>query len=158
MMSSLFLILLLAAVIALAITLRPRVTRAATRTDAGDFRAVSVRFDEADACPAVRALESRRFLCADAPALPLAECTADTCSCRFERHADRRAGARRADETGVFQRPFDGSEQRSEARGRRAEDRGDEAPAPEPEPEPFDPTSTYYDFVAQTGIRPDSGD
>jgi hypothetical protein len=156
MMSSLLLILLLAAVIALAITLRPRASRAVTRADGGDFRAVSVTFDEADACSAVRALESRRFLCADAPSLPLAECTADTCSCRFERHADRRAGARRAEETGVFQSPFGGSEQRIEARGRRAEDLGDEAPAPEPET--FDPTSTYYDFVAQTGIRPDTGE
>ncbi|MGI9342121.1 MAG: hypothetical protein ACR2QV_04685 [Gammaproteobacteria bacterium] len=157
-MSTLILLLLLAAVIALAVTLRPRAARPITPADAGDFRAVSVSFDAADACAAVRALESRRFLCADAPALPLPECTANTCDCRFERHADRRAGARRADETGVFESPFGGSEQRSPAHGRRAEDLGDEAPAPEPEPEKFDPTSTYYDFIAQTGIRPDSAD
>jgi len=159
MMSSLILFLLLAAVVALAITLRPRAPRPVTRADAGDFRAVSVRFDEAGACPAVRALESRRFLGADAPPLPLPECTADTCSCRFERHADRRASPRRAEETGVFERPFDGAEQRTEMRGRRAEDRDDDAPAAEPaaDPEAFDPTSTYYDFIAQTGIRPDSG-
>jgi hypothetical protein len=158
-MSTLILILALVAVVLAAFTLRPRAQPPVTHTDTGDFRAVSISFDDAGACPAVRALESRRFLGADAPPLPLPECTADACNCRFERHADRRASPRRAEETGVFERPFDGLEQRSEMHGRRAEDRDDDAPVAEPaaDPEAFDPTSTYYDFIAQTGIRPDSG-
>lgn len=158
-MSTLILIFALAVGIAAAIMLRSPSPRPAPPADTGDFRAVSVTFDEAGACPAVREMAGRRFLCAEAPLLPLPECTAETCTCRFERHADRRDGARRADETGVFERPFDGAEQRSQSHGRRAEDLGDDAPAAEPaaEPEQFDPADTYYDFIAQTGIRPDAG-
>jgi len=154
-MLMMFLFLALAAAIAAVIFLRPAPRRQATHAASDDFRAVSVTFDHVDACPAVRELAHHRFLCADAPSLPLAECTAANCVCRFERHADRRAGARRASETGVFERHFDGADQRAESRGRRAEDLGDEAPAEEADQ--FDPADTYYDFIAQTGIRPETG-
>jgi hypothetical protein len=109
-------------------------------------------------------LALQRFLCADAPLLPLPECTAETCTCRFERHEDRRKGARRADETGVFRPLFNGAEQREKSVGRRAEDAEEEAAAsqeaaasPEDADE-FDPSDTYYDFVAQTGIVPGAGE
>ena len=154
------LFLALAAVIAAAILLRPRRRRPATRANPVAFRAVSIRFDRAQACPAVRQMAPRRFLCSEAPTLPLPECTAASCKCRFEHHADRRSAPRRADATWMFGSIFAGTDRRTtEPRGRRAEDREDDTPAPEPEAEAeaFDPTATYYDFIAQTGIRPDTG-
>jgi len=156
LMLMIFLLFLLAAGIAGVILLRPQSRRPLTPpTNADAFRAVSITFDQAEACAAVRELALRRFLCSEAPMLPLPECAAAACECRFERHDDRRLGPRRADETGVFQPIYDGENQRTERRGRRAEDRGDESPAPAPEAESFDPTATYYDFIAQTGIRPE---
>ncbi len=57
----------------------------------GEFHAVSIKFD-ADACLHAKALQGRRFLAREAPDLPLANCDADTCSCRFVHHEDRRSG------------------------------------------------------------------
>lgn len=55
------------------------------------YHAVSIKFDE-KACNAARELFGRRFLASAAPRLPLADCDAAECHCRFAHHSDRRAG------------------------------------------------------------------
>ncbi|HWM29280.1 MAG TPA: hypothetical protein VNQ14_12535 [Woeseiaceae bacterium] len=56
-----------------------------------DFHAVSIR-PGAFACKAARELEGERFLSGTAPRIPLPDCDASDCSCRFAHHDDRRAG------------------------------------------------------------------
>jgi hypothetical protein len=46
-------------------------------------------------CDAVKRLQGRRFLSEEAPMLPLPECTAGSCCCRYEHHDDRRQDLRR---------------------------------------------------------------
>ncbi len=57
----------------------------------GEFHAVSIKFD-ADACLHAKALQGRRFLAREAPTLPLGNCDAAKCNCRFVHHDDRRSG------------------------------------------------------------------
>ncbi len=57
----------------------------------GNFHAVSIKFD-ADACLHAKALQGRRFLASEAPNLPLDNCDAAKCNCRFVHHEDRRSG------------------------------------------------------------------
>ena len=157
-MTLILILALVIGVVAALLLLKPAAQQPRRPAATADFRAVSVVFDQEAACPAVRELALQRFLCADAPMLPLPECTAESCTCRFERHEDRRKGPRRADETGVFQPHFDGLEQRAKTGGRRAEDHQEEVVTPQDDADAFDPSATYYDFVAQTGITPGSGD
>lgn len=56
-----------------------------------DFHAVSIR-PGIFACKAARDLEGERFLSGSAPRIPLPDCDASDCTCRFAHHADRRAG------------------------------------------------------------------
>lgn len=76
------------------------------------FHAVSIRFD-AEACDAAREMSGRRFLSTAAPRLPLPDCDAAQCTCRFVHHDDRRSGKDRrspfaargfGDGTGSFQK------------------------------------------------------
>jgi hypothetical protein len=55
------------------------------------YRGVSIRFSS-NACDAAKRLADRRFLATEAPPLPLPECRATHCSCRYVYHADRRSG------------------------------------------------------------------
>jgi hypothetical protein len=89
------------------------------------WNAVSV-VSASGGCEAARALKGRRFLSADAPRLPLAECPAAmTCQCTYKKYADRRAGPRReAEKTGLHRTPA-GQERRGK-RGRRSTDLSDE--------------------------------
>lgn len=49
------------------------------------------------ACELVKSLGDLRLLSLEAPRLPLVGCARpETCDCRFQHHADRRAGPRRA--------------------------------------------------------------
>jgi hypothetical protein len=66
----------------------PRATD--SRTDSR-FRAVSIRPGEGS-CEAARQFGKMRFLCTKAPRLPVPECTAATCNCRYVHYADRRSG------------------------------------------------------------------
>ena len=66
-------------------------SRATYKPEDTRFHAVSIRF-ETYACEAAKALEGRRFLADAAPRLPLAECNATECKCRFVHHKDRRSG------------------------------------------------------------------
>ncbi len=52
----------------------------------------------AAACAAAQSLAGRRFLLRETPALPLAGCDAQTCTCRYFTYGDRRSflGNRRA--------------------------------------------------------------
>jgi hypothetical protein len=53
------------------------------------------------ACPAVKALASKRLLSVEAPRLPIAGCDRPAdCACKFKHYDDRRAGPRRATEGG----------------------------------------------------------
>lgn len=68
---------------------------AASVSDTGSrFHAVSIRYG-ASACDAAREMEGRRFLSSAAPKLPLPECDAAECKCRFKHHQDRRSGRER---------------------------------------------------------------
>jgi hypothetical protein len=65
--------------------------------DSGDaradtrFRAVAIRPGDGS-CEAARQFGNMRFLCAKAPRLPVPECTAATCECRYVHYSDRRSG------------------------------------------------------------------
>ena len=54
------------------------------------YHAVSIKFPS-NACSAAKEMANRRFLSTAAPKLPLAECNAIECKCRFVHHKDRRA-------------------------------------------------------------------
>ena len=58
------------------------------------YHAVSLSIGR-ECCRKVEALIGTRFLATEAPKLPLAGCTARTCSCRYVHHADRRSEADR---------------------------------------------------------------
>jgi hypothetical protein len=85
------------------------------------WSAVRIDPDKA-ACAKAMALQGKRFLGRDAPALPLKGCTRSAaCNCIYRHYADRRAGPRRdaAPSTGRTQRaPLE----RRAARGRRGSD------------------------------------
>jgi len=71
-------------------------------------------------CAAVQACKGKRFLSSEAPRLPLPECDAPRCECRYRHYEDRRNGPRRAEESGA---PAGRATQnRREKRGRRSVD------------------------------------
>lgn len=63
------------------------------------FHAVSLRFP-ASACEAAKAFDGRRLLSSAAPRIPLPDCDAPECRCRFVHHKDRRSGDDRRDPYG----------------------------------------------------------
>jgi len=70
---------------------RPVERRASTAVSSTKFHAVSLKF-ASSACEAARNMDGRRFLSSAAPRIPLPECDAPECKCRFLHHKDRRAG------------------------------------------------------------------
>lgn len=91
------------------------------------FHAVSLGFPK-NACDAAKAMEGRRFLSTAAPKIPLPECDAVECKCRFVHHKDRRSGDDRRDPYGQgFGGVATGSyEEEKRKRGERREDPPDE--------------------------------
>ena len=85
------------------------------------FRAVSIRPGE-DCCEAARQFGKMRFLCAKAPRLPVPECNAATCACRYVHYADRRSGKDRRSVYDWTRERQLGVVNRRAARGRRATD------------------------------------
>ncbi len=91
------LIIVAAGIGLLAARLRPRRRKSAhepvaTKVNApAPYGAVSVRCGR-EACEAVRRLAEKRLLPKEAPPLPLPECTAGHCGCRYVHHPDRRSG------------------------------------------------------------------
>ncbi|MEZ5571741.1 MAG: hypothetical protein R3E64_06925 [Halioglobus sp.] len=57
------------------------------------FHAVSILPDQR-ACLAVESIRLQRFLSEEAPGLPLLNCGAQECGCKYIHHGDRRGGAR----------------------------------------------------------------
>jgi hypothetical protein len=86
------------------------------------WHAVAVR-PKGECCEAVQACRTGRFLAAGAPRLPLVACsTADTCSCVYKHHADRRAQPRRQDERDGLRRNPKVAQERRVGRDRRSTD------------------------------------
>lgn len=59
--------------------------------ETSSYHAVSLRYSS-NACDAAKSMTGRRFLSSAAPRLPLPECNALECRCRFVHHDDRRTG------------------------------------------------------------------
>jgi hypothetical protein len=89
------------------------------------FQSVTIE-TSSESCAAVRAAAGRKYLCSQAPILPLADCdNPGRCACRYERYDDRRDGPRRRAEGALpsSHQPAALSEQRSD-QGRRADELG----------------------------------
>jgi len=91
---------------------------AATRRD---FRAVSIKCGT-DCCQAAKKLEGKRGFPSQIPRLPLSQCKAETCSCTYVQHRDRRAG----DDRRELMAGLSASLQNSNDRRARYDRRGDE--------------------------------
>ena len=75
------------------------------------------------ACGAAQELRGQRLLSADAPRLPLRDCSQPAaCTCHYRHHADRRNERRRKRDSGLSDRNYAGVERRGARRGRRATD------------------------------------
>ena len=100
---------------------KSQLRRAASPKADPRFRAVSIRPGEG-CCEAARQFGKLRFLSAKAPRLPVPECTAAACHCRYVHFADRRSGRdRRARYDWVREREL-GVVNRRSSRGRRESD------------------------------------
>jgi hypothetical protein len=95
--------------------------RPASRKVAEPFRAVSIKPGH-QCCEGAKQFAGIRFLGAKAPKLPLPDCQAPVCNCRYVHHADRRSGEDRRGLRGWQQRQGAGIERRQRTRGRRATD------------------------------------
>ena len=85
------------------------------------WHAVSV-VGQSDACQAAKELRDTRFLSAEAPALPLAQCSSPRlCKCIYRHYPDRRKALRRETDRGQYPRPWIAQERR-QVHGRRADD------------------------------------
>jgi hypothetical protein len=73
---------------------RPPAPRPKSAKADSAFHAVSI-FYASNACESAKNMQGRRFLSSAAPKLPLPECNALECKCRFVHHKDRRKGADR---------------------------------------------------------------
>ena len=77
-----------------------------------DRSAVSIRHT-GSCCKAVKDVETQRFLSAEAPNLPLADCsTPNLCQCKYLHHTDRREDPRRDTEVGLPGRGLTGFNRR----------------------------------------------
>jgi len=74
------------------------------------------------ACQAATQLAGRRFLSAEAPRLPLPQCTWPTrCGCTYRHYEERRANLRRGADRGMYGRPVS-VERRAGGERRRIDD------------------------------------
>lgn len=74
-------------------------------------------------CTAVKMAARKRWLSAVAPRFPLPGCDLKTCECRYQHHADRRAGPRRRVDRDALPRQYEGQERRATRRDRRRPER-----------------------------------
>jgi hypothetical protein len=88
-----------------------------------EWRAVSI-VAKPGACQAAEGLNGKRFLSAEAPLLPLRECTSPgTCKCTYAHLRDRRSAVRRAADRGLpTSRVAEDKRDRNRGGGRRADD------------------------------------
>jgi hypothetical protein len=73
------------------------------------------------ACGAARKYVGVRFLSKDAPVLPLPDCRAPRCTCRFRHHEDRRSSLRRAADI-IASGAYWAGQERRRSQGRRVND------------------------------------
>jgi hypothetical protein len=73
------------------------------------------------ACGAARKCLGVRFLSKDAPVLPLPDCNAPRCTCRFRHHEDRRSSLRRAADI-IASGAYWAGQERRRSQGRRVND------------------------------------
>lgn len=85
------------------------------------YHAVSVKPPLVGACMAAQRCAGKRFLSTEAPTLPLAQCDAASCQCRYRHHEDRRSESRRIMDTNGLSRAWNGAERRRSG-GRRISD------------------------------------
>lgn len=86
-----------------------------------DWHAVSI-LPKGACCEAALALRGTRFLSAEAPRLPLAQCTTPkSCSCAYKHHADRRGQPRRKDESTGLRRTKVEQERRAQGDRRKTD-------------------------------------
>lgn len=74
--------------------------RAERERQALKYNAVEVIPRKDACCEAVQALAGQRYLCDEAPRLPLPDCDQPICDCTYRRHPDRRMDVRRATDLG----------------------------------------------------------
>jgi hypothetical protein len=77
-----------------------RKAEAAKKSAARRYAGVEIQVRET-ACEAAVAMSGQRFLTSEAPALPLAGCTAEHCSCAFVKFSDRRTDDRRLEHSSL---------------------------------------------------------
>ncbi len=95
-------------------------TVAATSPVRKAWHAVSIQ-PKGASCDAVLALRGTRFLSAQAPRLPLAQCTVpNICACAYKHHPDRRGQARRKQEAQGLRRNKVAQERRAQGERRSA--------------------------------------
>ena len=85
------------------------------------YRAISLACDS-ETCEEMAFIGGRRFLIDDAPDIPLQQCAAGTCGCRYIHHEDRRSSTDRrlAPRRATMEQA--GSTERRGPRGRRKSD------------------------------------
>jgi hypothetical protein len=104
---------------------RPDERRTPGAKPSANFHAVSIKFTN-KACDAAKEMAGRRFLSGTAPRIPLPNCDALECSCKFVHHQDRRSGDDRRD---AYGKGFGGDSTGSfEAEQRKVGDRRDDSP------------------------------
>ena len=94
-----------------------------TARESKQWHAVSI-VTKGSSCEAARAARNTRYLSAEAPRLPLADCTKpEACSCSYKHYADRRTETRRADDDeGALSRGTSPGPERRLQRDRRKSD------------------------------------
>jgi len=86
------------------------------------WHAVSV-VPKGASCQAAHAIRGTRFLSAEAPRLPLVQCTnPKSCICAYKHFEDRRGAPRRKDEAGGLRKSARAGEERRSVRDRRDTD------------------------------------
>jgi len=85
-------------------------------TESSQFASVRLRCDN-HACGSAIEMRDQVFLASEAPTLPLTNCDATHCQCKYAKASDRRATeGRRAIDLGIQPLIFDGAEHREDDR------------------------------------------
>ena len=96
--------------------------RVASTRSGRRWHAVAIR-PKGQSCEAAQACRASRFLSAEAPRLPLEQCTtSDTCTCVYKHHPDRRVNSRRQEDGAGLKRSHKAGEERRKERDRRKGD------------------------------------
>jgi len=77
---------------------------APSRQPSNPWKAIAIVAGE-NCCEAARRCSGRRFLIPQVPRLPLMDCGAPRCDCKYRHYDDRRAKPRRSSELGGFPKP-----------------------------------------------------